>query len=242
MRVYTPLSDRGRVVTYFHGGGFVLGDLDTHDPVARMIANAVGAVVVSVHYRLAPEFPLPAALDDAFDAITWSASTFADRPHAVAGDSAGAALSIGAAMQARAAGPRLAALLLAYPPTDPSLSMPSIEELGQGYFLTATDMRWFQAQYLPDPAMRSDPRVDLLAADLTGLPPTVVGTAEFDPLRDEGDALAERLRAQGVPVDHVQGDGLIHGFLGFAGAIPAAHKVAFAMLDALDGRFAAHEA
>jgi acetyl esterase len=236
VRVYRPLEDRGRIVTYLHGGGWVVGDLDTHDPVCRRVANAVGATVVAVDYRLAPEHPHPAPLDDASAALAWTASTFPGRPHVVAGDSAGASLAAGAALRARdAGGPALAAQLLVYPCTDPGMGMASVRENGEGYFLTRTDMAWFYDQYVPAPAQRADPTVDLLhAADLTGLPPAVVVTAEFDPLRDEGDAYAERLRAAGVPVRHLPGPGLIHGYFAFLGVVDGADARSREALAALD--------
>jgi acetyl esterase len=234
VRVYAPVEDRGRVVTYLHGGGWVLGDLDSHDPVCRRVANAVGATVVSVGYRLAPEHPHPAPLDDAMAALAWTANRYPGRPHVVAGDSAGAGLAAGAALRARAeGGPVIAAQLLVYPATDPSMGMPSIRENGEGYFLTRADMDWFYDQYLP--AGRTDPVVDLLRApDLAGLPPAVVATAEFDPLRDEGDTYADRLRAAGVPVRHVPGPGLIHGYFAFLGVVAGADERSRDVLAALD--------
>lgn len=235
VRVYTPLEDRGRAVTYLHGGGWVLGDLDTHDPVCRRLANAVGGTVVAVDYRLAPEHPYPAALDDTMAALAWTAATFPGRPHVVAGDSAGASLAGGAALRARdESGPSLAAQLLIYPATDPSMAMPSIARNGEGYFLTARDMAWFYDQYLPERAARSEPVVDLLRSpDLVGLPPAVVVTAEFDPLRDEGEAYADRLRAAGVPVRHVPGPGLIHGYFAFLGVVERADQHSREALEAL---------
>src|SRR5690606_34795784 len=153
VRVYTPTGDRGRVITYLHGGGWVVGDLDTHDPVCRRVANAVGATVVAVDYRLAPEHPYPAPLDDAMAALAWTADRYPGLPHVVAGDSAGASLAAGAALRARDGnGPALAAQLLVYPATDPSMSTPSMRDNGEGYFLTRADMAWFYDQYLPDRA------------------------------------------------------------------------------------------
>jgi acetyl esterase len=237
VRVYQPTVNRGGVVTYFHGGGWVVGDLDTHDPGCRRIANLLGATVVSVEYRLAPEDPYPAALEDAVAAAQSTAETFPDQPHVVAGDSAGAALAVGVALRARDAGrPELAAALLFYPPTDPTMSMPSVRENGEGYFLTSADMAWFIDQYVPDLTRRTEPPLDLLGADLVGLPPTVIATAEFDPLRDEGAAFAQRLLAAGVTVRHLEGPGLIHGYLAFSGAVAAAgahSSEAIAALDAL---------
>lgn len=236
VRVYTPVVDRGRVVTYLHGGGWVVGDLDTHDPVCRRLANSVGATVVAVDYRLAPEHPHPAPLDDTMAALAWTADRYPGRPHVVAGDSAGASLAAGAALRARDEnGPELAAQLLVYPATDPRMGMPSIRENGEGFFLTEGDMAWFYDQYLPTPAGRADPVVDLLRApELAGLPPAVVATAEFDPLRDEGDAYAERLRAAGVTVRHVPGPGLIHGYFAFLGVVTGADERSEDVLGALD--------
>jgi acetyl esterase len=234
VRLYTPLQDRGRVITYLHGGGWVVGDLDTHDPVCRRVANAVGATVVSVDYRLAPEHPHPAPLDDAMAALAWTADLHPGKPHVVAGDSAGASLAAGAALRARDEnGPVLAAQLLVYPATDPRMDTPSVRENGEGYFLTRTDMAWFYDQYTA-PGQRTEPVIDLLQADLVGLPPAVVATAEFDPLRDEGDAYADRLRSAGVTVRHVPGPGLIHGYFAFLGVVAAADERSRDVLDALD--------
>lgn len=234
VQVYTPLHDRGRVVTYLHGGGWVIGDLDTHDSTCRRIANSLGAMLVSVDYRLAPEHPFPAALDDTSAAVEWTAEKYPERAHIVAGDSAGAALAVGAAMRARDGGPRLAAQLLIYPPSDPTMVLPSVQQNGAGYLLTRADMAWFMDHYAPDPAMRADPAIDLLNADLAGLPPAVVATAELDPLRDDGDALAARLQAAGVPVSHIPGPGLIHGYFSFAGSVPAAAATCRRVLAAVD--------
>lgn len=232
VRVYTPQDDRGRAVTYLHGGGWVLGDLDTHDPVCRRVANAVGAVVVAADYRLAPEHPYPAPLDDATAVLAWTASEFTGRALGVAGDSAGAGLAAGAALRARDAGLPLVAHLLWYPCTDPTMGSASIRENGEGYFLTAEDMDWFYAQYIPGGT--TDPEVALATADVTGVASAVVATAEFDPLRDEGDAYAARLAAAGVTVRHVPGPGLIHGYAAFLGAVDAADAVAAEVLGAFD--------
>jgi acetyl esterase len=234
VRVYRPLEDRGRVVTYLHGGGWVVGDPDTHDPVCRRVANALGAIVVSVDYRLAPEHPHPAAHEDTMTALAWAATAFPDRPHVVAGDSAGASLAAGAALRARDDGPALAAQLLIYPATDPSLGSASIRDNGEGYFLTRSDLVWFYDRYVPEPAHRSDAVIDLAHADVAGLPPAVVATAEFDPLRDEGDAYAGALRTAGVPVRHLPGPGLIHGYFAFLGVVAAADECSRAVLEAVD--------
>jgi acetyl esterase len=226
VRIYTPSHDRGRVVTFLHGGGWVVGDLDTHDPLCRRVANALGAVVVAVDYRLAPEHPFPAPLDDTLAALAWTAESFPGRTHIVAGDSAGAGLAAGAALRIRdSGGPALAAQLLIYPPADPTMSEPSIKLNGDGYFLTESDMVWFYEQYLPA-EHRADPAVDLLRApNLQDLPPAVITTAEFDPLRDEGDRYARRLRAAGVRVEHFPAAGLIHGYFAFFGVVDAAERL-----------------
>jgi len=236
LRLYRPGADRGRVVTYLHGGGWVVGDLDTHDPVCRRVANALGAIVVALDYRLAPEHPHPAALDDTMAALSWTAAAVPGRAHVVAGDSAGASLAAGAALRARDEhGPALAAQLLIYPGTDPGLHTASMRDNGEGYFLTRADMAWFYDQYVPEPARRDDLAIDLLhAPDLTGLPPAVIATAEFDPLRDEGDAYAQRLRQAAVAVRHLPGPGLIHGYFAFLGVVDAADQRSTDVLDALD--------
>ncbi len=236
VRVYTPVTDRGRLVTYAHGGGWVVGDLDTHDPVCRRVANALGAVVVSVDYRLAPEHPHPAPLDDFVAGIDWAATTYPDRPHAIAGDSAGASLSAGAAIRVRdKGGPKLAAQVLIYPSTDTSMSQPSIDENADGYFLTKSDMQWFYDQYVPDKSARTDSVLDVLhAPDLSGLAPAVIATAEFDPLRDDGAAYAKKLEAAGVPVTYLPGPGLIHGYFSFLGVVDKADERSKQVLEATD--------
>ena len=240
VRIYTPSDDRARVVTYLHGGGWVVGDLDTHDPVCRRIANALGAVVISVDYRLAPEHPFPAPLDDSMAALDWVATTFPERAHIVAGDSAGGSLAAGCALLARDKGLKLAAQLLLYPSTDPGLSQPAMTDNAEGYFLTKPAMAWFYDQYLDDPDDASRPEVDLLhAPDLTGLPPALIATAEYDPLRDDGIAFARQLETAGVRAQHIPGPGLIHGYFGFLGAVDLAdtqvEKVLNALIDLLEG-------
>lgn len=216
IRVYEPQEDRGRALTYLHGGGWVIGDLDTHDPVCRRVANAVGAVTVSVAYRLAPECPHPGPVRDAVAALRWTAERFPDRTLGIAGDSAGASLAAEAALRARDDNLPLTGQLLLYPATDPSMSRPSVSENAEGYFLSRADMEWFYEQYAPSTA------ADLLHADVAGVAPTVIATAEFDPLRDEGVAYAERLRTAAVPVVQVPGPGLIHGYFAFLGVVDSA--------------------
>jgi acetyl esterase len=234
-RVYTPGSDAGRVVTYLHGGGWVTGDIDTHDWVCGNLAVSLGAVVVSADYRRAPEFPYPTPLLDTIAAARWTSRMFPDHDHVLGGDSAGAHLALGAALDARdTGGPGFAAQLLVYPPVDPSLRIASACAHAEGYLLSVDDMAWSYEQYVPDPRHRGDPAVDLLNADLRGLPPTVVATAEFDPLRDEGEQLVENLRAAGVPARHVPGPGLVHGFFLMQDIVPAAAANARRIIQELD--------
>jgi acetyl esterase len=221
VRVYEPAGGSDATVVYLHGGGWVVGSVETHDPLTRRVANAVGARVVSVDYRLAPEHPFPAGLDDAEEVLRWQHGADPGRRIGVAGDSAGASLAAGLALRARSAGLPLAAQLLLYPATDPSPTSASSTDNGEGYFLTGREMEWFYRMYLP-PGAASAPEVDLAHADVAGVAPAVVATAEFDPLRDEGDAYAERLSAAGVPTEHVPGPGLIHGFAAFLGVVDAA--------------------
>ena len=228
-RIYRPGAE-GELPTivFFHGGGFVLGDLDTHDNQCCTLCHDAGAVVLSVDYRLAPEAPFPAAVEDCFAATRWAAQHVADlggdpERIAVAGDSAGGNLAAVVAQMARdEGGPALAAQLLIYPGTDFTMEYPSETENGEGYFLTRADMAWFAGHYAAgeDPA---NPRLSpLRAADLSGLPPAVVATAEYDPLRDQGIAYADALEQAGVPVVKRRYEGLIHGFFDLSALSPAA--------------------
>jgi acetyl esterase len=220
VRVYVP---EGRVpqpiLVYFHGGGFVIGDLESHDPICRVLAGRIPAIVVAVDYRLAPEHPFPAALDDCYAATCWVAEHARDLAGdparlAVGGDSAGGNLAASVSILARDRGaPAIAHQLLVYPVTDSSFDTPSHVENAEGYLLTRATMTWFLDHYLRTPADRVDPRFAVLRApDLSGLPPATVLTAEFDPLRDEGERYAARLGAAGVPVEARRFDGIIHGF------------------------------
>ena len=219
------------VVVWLHGGGWVVGDLDTHDPVCRAVANRLGGTVVAVDYRLAPEHPHPAPLEDSLAAVRWAAHRWPTAPLVVAGDSAGAGLAVGVALRCRdEGGPVLAAQLLAYPGLDPAMAMPSVEQNGTGFFLERADMRRFWDWYLPQGA---DRYVAPLGTDLTGLPPAVVATAEFDPLRDEGDTYAVELAAAGVSVVHLPGPGLVHGYFALTEVAPAAAVRRAEVLDVL---------
>jgi acetyl esterase/lipase len=203
------------VLCYFHGGGWMLGDQTADDPLCRDLCIRTGSVVVSVDYRHAPESRFPAAVDDAWAALGWVADHAEELGGipgrlTVGGYSAGANLAAVVAQQARdAGGPHLAAQLLLCPVTDGTTEHPSYVENGEGKMLTAGLMRWFWDSYC-DPSDRRDPRASPLLGRLEGLPPTVVVTAEFDPLRDEGVAYAEGLAATGVPVRHVVGRGQAH--------------------------------
>ncbi|HEU4512433.1 MAG TPA: alpha/beta hydrolase [Nocardioidaceae bacterium] len=240
-RVYRPEAD-GPVptVVLFHGGGWVVGDLDTHDNMARSICRDCTSVVVSVDYRLAPENPFPAAVEDAVAATRWVGERLTDfggsDKLAVAGDSAGGNLSAVVAQQLRdAGGPPIAAQLLIYPAVDVTGEYASRLENAEGYFLDLATMAWFMNHYTADPSHHTDPRVSPLRHhDLSGLPPAVVVTAEFDPLRDEGEAYAAELAAAGVPVEVRRFDGMIHGFFDMGGYSPAAQ----AAIDEACGLFA----
>ncbi|TYC66446.1 alpha/beta hydrolase [Streptomyces sp. CB01881] len=235
VRTYLPPDDRGRLVTYLHGGGWTVGDVDTHDQVCRRTAVALGAVVVSAGYRRAPEHPYPGPLQDAVAAARWAQRAFPGRTHVIAGDSAGAALALGVALHHRDhGGPAFAAQLLVYPPADPAMKSPSLHAYGSGHLADLDDLRWYYEQYLPDPAHGGDPAVDLLNADHRGLAPTVIATAEFDPLHDEGAELAARMAADGVAVEHLDVPGLVHGFLLMADIVPAAATATREVLAAVE--------
>jgi acetyl esterase/lipase len=212
MRIYRPEGEPIATLMFIHGGGFVIGDLDTHDAQCRLLCSRVVCTVVSVDYRLAPEHPFPAGVEDALGAFDWVTANERG-PFVVGGDSAGGNLS---AVIAQARRDSVVAQLLIYPATDLANEYPSMEENGEGLLLTRDDMDWFHGHYLGgDESLASDPRVSpALADDLSGLPPALVYTAEYDPLRDAGDAYAEALSAAGVKVIHRRFEGLVHGFFG----------------------------
>ena len=227
IRVYTPTGGPHPVVVYFHGGGWVIGDLESHDGVCRALANGVPATVVSVDYRLAPEHRFPAAADDCWAATRWVAehgAALGDVSRiAVGGDSAGGNLAAVVSLMARdRGGPRIAYQLLVYPVTDASLDTPSYRENADGYLLTRSVMEWFWNHYTKATDRESPYASPLRARDLKGLPPALVITAEFDPLRDEGEAYARRLEQAGVPVKVRRFDGMIHGFFGMGAVFPQA--------------------
>jgi acetyl esterase len=231
-RLYRPAPVPRPLVIYLHGGGFVLGSLTSHDAICRRLARTAGVAVLALDYRLAPEHPGPAAVDDAVGAFV-SAATYPsmlggdpEQGVGLAGDSAGGALAVLAAVRLRDAGTPAASLLLAYPNADMTLSEPSVTAEGHGWGLETGNLRWFVEQWVPDPAWRDDPAVSPVHADLRGLPPAVIATAGHDPLRDEGQALARLIGAGGGEVRYRPHPGLVHGFLGLGQASPAAGQAA----------------
>jgi acetyl esterase len=232
-RVYRLNFEKSPTVVFFHGGGWVAGDLETHDRQARLLAIETGAVVVSVDYRRPPETRFPGAFEDGFaavrDVVERIAEFGGDRARVgVAGDSAGGNLAATTAIACRDAGIKLAAQLLVYPVTDvvgnyadarENARYPSRKENAEGYFLSRAVMEWFAGHYLTDTSHGADWRVSpLRAKTLAGLAPAVVCTAWFDPLRDEGNAYADALAAAGVPTKYHHGAGLIHGYFGLGDA------------------------
>ncbi|HEU4462361.1 MAG TPA: alpha/beta hydrolase [Solirubrobacterales bacterium] len=225
------------LLVYFHGGGWVIGDLDTHDAPCRFLAANSGVQLLAVDYRLAPEHPFPAAAEDAFAAYAWASANAAalgvdPARIAVGGDSAGANLAAVASLLARDADlPPPAMQLLIYPVIVADEEMPSRDLFGEGFLLSRPDMDFFESHYLPEGVDRSDPRVSILRAeDLSGLPPAYLAIAGFDPLRDEGIAFAERLREAGVPVSLRLHPGLVHTFANLTAVCPTARE---AMLEAV---------
>jgi acetyl esterase len=230
-RVYRPLGADGVLpaIVYIHGGGWVLCSLDTHDNTCRNLCAGVGAVVVSIDYRMAPEYRFPVATDDCLAALRWVAD-HADELRIdanrlmIGGDSAGGNLSAVTALRIRdEGGPALVGQMLIYPVTDDiAAGFPSYSEFAEGFGLTADDMAWFWDHYVPDPALRSHPHASPLRAEsLAGLPPALVLTAGCDVLRDEGEAYAGRLAAAGVTLDFRRYEGLHHGCAGEYGRLAA---------------------
>ncbi|WAP58424.1 alpha/beta hydrolase [Streptomyces sp. S465] len=235
VRIYRPAAPGSGplpVTVFFHGGGWVFGDLDSQDQIARIMTNRSGTIVVSVDYRLAPEHRFPAALDDAYAALTWVAANAGGfggdgERIAVFGESAGGNLAAAVVQEAqRRGGPRVALQVLAYPPVDRFDDSPSMYENMAGPILTRPWLEWFWGCYLSTPDQGADPRVSpARSEDLAGLPPAVVVTAEHDPLRDQGDRYARKLAEAGVPVTHLPVEGATHALLSFTGSVRLARDV-----------------
>jgi acetyl esterase len=228
LRLYRPASKRPLpVLLYFFGGGWVLGTIDTADGVSRSLANASGALVAVVGYRLAPEHRFPAAADDCYAAVRWVAEHAqeigADPARiAVGGDSAGGNLAAGVALRARADGLTLAGQLLVYPNTDQLADDPSMRAADDPFLFNRHSVAWYRQYYLSDPGDAASPLASPLRAEsLAGLAPALVITAEYDPLRDQGEAYARRLADDGVPVELSCYPGMAHGFFTMAGTVDA---------------------
>jgi acetyl esterase len=222
-----PASALHPALLFFHGGGHVLGTLDGYDTVAQQLARLGNCVVLSVEYRLAPETKSAGIYQDGFDVYAWLLNSGEELGIdswriAIGGDSAGGNISIAVMLQCKRhkiTQPYYQVQI--YPAIDYQLGYPSIEEFAEGYFLTKADKQWFRSQFLESEERASDPQVSSLLADLAGLPPALVITAGFDPLRDEGEAFAKRLSEHGVEVEHLCYTDMIHAFVSFAGGIPA---------------------
>jgi acetyl esterase len=247
VRIYTPTgSGPFPILVWFHGGGWVVGDLETADPTARYLTVGAKCVVISVDYRLAPETKFPGAADDCYAATVWAAQQ-ATRLNgdpskiAVGGDSAGGNLAAAVALMARdRGGLSLAFQLLVYPVTARDFDMPSYRQNAEGYGLALDAMRWYWDHYLQHPDDASNPyAAPLVAENLKGLPPALVITAECDPLRDEGEAFAKRLQAAGVPTTYSRYDGMIHGFFGMTAVLDKGKQAVAEACAALQHAFAA---
>ena len=245
VRIYRPSTEAGLPVTvFFHGGGWVIGDLESHDHCCRTIASKAECVVVAVDYRLAPEAKFPAAIDDAWAATEWVA-THGEELNvdtsrlAVAGDSAGGNLAAVVANISRDhEHVEVIQQALIYPVTDGSCDRPSMTENAEGYFLTRDAMDWFHDHYTVTIEDVNDPRYSPILSDLAGAPPAVVVTAGFDPLRDQGNAYAAKLVEAGVDVDHVEYEGMFHGFFSMDAAIDGASEAQDQVASALKDAFA----
>jgi len=228
LRLYRPSGERPLpTLLYFFGGGWVLGTIDTADGVSRSLANSSGALVAVVGYRLAPEYPFPAGVQDCYAAVRWVAEHAdeigADPARlAVGGDSAGGNLAAAVALRARDDGPALAGQLLVYPNTDQLADDQSMRAANDPFLFNRHSVAWYRQHYLAHPGDAADPLASPLRAEsLAGLPPALVITAEYDPLRDQGEAYARRLAENGVQVDLSRYPGMAHGFFTMAGAVDA---------------------
>lgn len=224
IRIYTPLGNSPfPILVFFHGGGWVMGSIDAADNICRTLANKAGCIVVSVEYRLAPEHKFPAAIEDAYTATKWVADNAAningDRNLiAIGGDSAGGNIAAAVTLMARDRGfPNIIYQLLFYPATNYAFDTNSYQQYGQNYPLTTELMMCYWNHYLPNPEVGNNPYASpLLATNLSNLPPALIITAEFDPLRDDGELYAHRLKEAGVSVKLIRYDGMIHAFVGLA--------------------------
>jgi acetyl esterase len=242
-RNYAPVASGGEALptlVFFHGGGWVIGNVDTHDGLCRMLANGSGCRVISVEYRLSPEAKYPAAVEDAMTAIEWIETNAAQlgvdaNRLAVGGDSAGGDLAAVVAQQAKKKGaPKLAYQMLFFPVTQIGEETTSLREYAEGYFLERKTLDWFYAHYLPTDADRKDPRISPLAAqDVSGLPPAYIMLAGFDPLHDEGLAYAQKLRAAGVDVTVADFPDMVHDFIYLQAVLPQAAEALNAAAKAL---------
>jgi acetyl esterase len=230
IRIYRPRDPLRAGLVYFHGGGWVLGSLESADASCRAIANRSRSVVISVDYRLAPETKFPGAVEDAHAAVRWVADNAAElridpERIAVGGASAGGNLAAAAALLARErGGPKIAFQLLTVPVTELSARAPSYQEFAEGYGLSRADMEWFGTHYVRTPGDADDPHASVLRADLHDLPPAFVITAECDPLRDDGEAYAEKLQKLGIRASYKRYPGMFHGFMSFPKTLPEADE------------------
>lgn len=230
VRRYEPISDASGLqpaFLFFHGGGHVLGTLDGYDTVAQQLAHLSGCIVLSAEYRLAPETKSAGIYQDGLDFYKWLLDSGEElgvdtKRLAIGGDSAGGNLAIAVLLMCKEEGIQLPSYQVQiYPAVDYGMDHPSIDEFAEGYFLTKANKVWFRGHFLESEERSLDPRVSSLHADLSGLPPALIMTAGFDPLRDEGEAFARRLAEQGIEVEHVCYTDMIHAFISFAGGIPA---------------------
>jgi acetyl esterase len=227
-RRFRPAGDPAALVVFFHGGGWVLGDLEGHDGLCRLLAAEANVEVLNVDYRLAPEHPFPAALDDAMAAVRWAAETLADgRPLIVAGDSSGGNLAAAVSLRTRdEGGPAIALQVLLYPVLDADLDSAAYKRLGEGHLLLRDDMAWFFDHYVPDPGARSNPYVSPVRTDdLAGVADAYLVIGGYDPLHEEAETYARRLREAGVPTELTLHESLIHGFMTMPKAIPSTEPV-----------------
>ena len=247
LRLYRPrCSEPPPLLVYLHGGGWVIGDLDIGDGLCRALANRTGCALLSVDYRLAPEHPFPAAVEDSWAALQWAAANGSqldvdpDRL-GIAGDSAGGNLAAVAALRSRGRGsPRLSVCVLLCPVTDCRTDDRSMTELAEGYFLTRERMAWYWDQYAPEGVDRTGPELSPLRADLAGLAPTVVATAGLDPLREQGVDFARACSAAGVDTVLLHQAGTIHGFLAFQAALPRSRGALDEVAGVIARRLAMH--